>query len=313
MVPAPAGATETVAQALSVPKLGVGLAYQAQLRPFMEERGSEFDFVEVVPEVVWNDLGPGRHPRYVDDPGARAFLDAQSRVRPVVPHSIGLSIGSAHRFDREHLEQMALWHDWLRFPWHSDHLAFHLAEGEREVNLNLTMPLPLDGETLELVSSRVVEVQERVKAPFLLENNVYYFEMAGQEHDEATFLNELHRQTGCGILLDLHNLYVNACNLGWNTHRFLDRLDLDAVVEVHLAGGMQFDGFYLDAHSGPTPRAVWSLLDAVLPRCRNLGGVVFELFGTWYAKLGEEGLLRQLGKMQERWARHQPRPERIVA
>jgi uncharacterized protein (UPF0276 family) len=312
-MPAFAVATEPASEALAVPKLGVGLAYQPQLRPFMEERPGTFDFLEVVPEVIWNDLGPGRLPRYVHDAQGRAFVEAQSRVRPVVPHSIGLSIGSAHRFDREHLEQMARWHEWLRFPWHSDHLAFHLAQGDGEVNLNLTMPLPLDGETLELVSSRVLEVRERVGAPFLLENNVYYFEMAGQDYDEATFLNELHRRTGCGILLDLHNLYVNACNLGWNTRRYLDRLDLDAVVEVHLAGGMQFDGFYLDSHSGPTPRSVWSLLDAVLPRCRNLGGVVFELFGTWYGKLGEEGLLRQLGRMQERWALHQPQPERRVA
>jgi uncharacterized protein (UPF0276 family) len=302
-----------VTKTISVPRLGVGLGYQPQLRPFLEARADTFDFLEVGPEVVWNDLGPGRHPRYVEDPGTRAFLQSQSKSKAILPHSIGLSIGSAHRFDREHLEQMARWHDWLRFPWHSDHLAFHLAQGDGEVNLNLTMPLPLDGETLELVASRVHEVRERIAAPFLLENNVYYFDIPGQEYDEASFLNELHRQTGCGILLDLHNLYVNVQNLGWSAHRYLDRLNLDAVMEIHLAGGMQFDGLYLDAHSGPTPRSVWSLLDAVLPRCRNLGGVVFELFGTWYGKLGEEGLLRQLGRMQERWARHQPQPERIVA
>ena len=311
---APAVEGESVTHGLVVPKLGVGLGYQAQLRPFMEAQPSTFDFIEVVPEVIWNDLGPGRAPRYVDDADARAFLEAQSRVRPVVPHSIGLSIGSAHRFDREHVEQMARWHDWLRFPWHSDHLAFHLAaEGDGEVNLNLTMPLPLDEESLDLVSARVIEVQERVGAPFLLENNVYYFDLEGQDYDEPTFLNALHRRTGCGILLDLHNLYVNATNLGWSPHRYLDRLDLDAVVEVHVAGGMQFDGFYLDSHSGPVPRSVWSLLDLALSRCPNLGGVVFELFGTWYGKLGEEGLLKQLGRLHERWARHQPAPERRVA
>jgi uncharacterized protein (UPF0276 family) len=299
----------------AAPKLGIGLSYQVQMRPFMEARGDRFDFIEVVPEVVRNDLGPGRSPRYVDDPGGHAFLAAQSRVRPIIPHSIGLSIGSAHRFDREHLAQMARWHEWLRFPWHSDHLAFHLAEGAGgdEVNLNLTMPLPLDRGTLELVAARVAEVRRAVPAPFLLENNVYYFEMAGQDYDEAAFLNELHRASGCGLLLDLHNLHVNATNLGWNAHRFLDRLDLDAVVEVHVAGGMEFEGFYLDAHSGTIPRPVWTLLESVLPRCRNLGGVVFELFGTWYGKVGEEALLRQLDRLKERWVRHQPSAERVVA
>ena len=313
-MPSPLGVREAAVQAQAVPKLGIGLAYQPQLRPFMETRGAAFDFIEVVPEVVWNDLGPGRTPRYVDDPEARAFLDAQARTRPILPHSIGLSIGSAHRFDREHLAQMARWHEWLRFPWHSDHLAFHLAEGDGvEVNLNLTMPLSLDGETLELVlvarrggagaRGRPVPAREQ---RLLLRDVRAGLRRGGIPERAAPRDGLRHPARPAQPLRERHQP-------GLERDRFLDRLNLDAVVEVHVAGGMQFDGFYLDAHSGPTPRAVWSLLDAVLPRCRNLGGVVFELFGTWYGKLGEEGLLRQLGRMQERWARHQPQPERSVA
>lgn len=294
-------------------RLGIGLAYQPQLRSFIESHAGAFDFLEVAPEVVWTDRGPGRVPRYFPDPAARAFLDAQSRTRPIVLHGSGLSIGSAHRFDREHLGQLARWHDWLRFPWHSDLLSFHLAEGDGEVNLPLALPLPLDGETLELVSQRVAEVRRRVPAPFLLANNAYYYELSGQDHDEASFLNALHRESGCGIRLDLHHLHANARNLGWNLHRYVDRLDLDAVVELHVSGGLEHHGFQLAARSGAPPRAVWSLLDLVLPRCRNLGGVVFEVSGSWFERLGEEGLLRTLGRLQERWVRHQPQGERIVA
>lgn len=302
------------AAALRVPKLGVGLAYQVQLRPFLEKRGEEFDFLEVVPEVVWNDLGPGRDVRYVPDPDATAFLEQQARDRPVIPHSIGLSIGSAHRFDREHVAQMARWHDWLRFPWHSDHLAFHLAAhedpGQGEMNVNLTLPLPLDQETLELVAARAAEVRRAVPAPFLLENNVAYFRMPDEDYGEPEFLNAFHRLSGCGLLLDLHNLYVNSRNLGVDAAAYLERLDLDAVVELHVAGGMEMDGFYLDAHSGAVPEPVWAMLEDVLPRCPNAGGVVFELFGSWYEPLGEDGLRRQLDRMRGTWSRHQPEPER---
>jgi uncharacterized protein len=311
---AAAAPSEPQAAALHVPKLGIGLGYQAQLRPFLEKRGGEFDFLEVVPEVVWNDLGPGRQTRYVPDPSATAFLEEQSRVRTVIPHSIGLSIGSAHRFDREHVEQMALWHRWLGFPWHSDHLAFHLAEhhgpDEGEVNLNLTLPLPLDHDTLDLVAGRVAEMQAAVPVPFLLENNVSYFRMPDEDYDEAEFLAALHRESGCGLLLDLHNLYVNERNLGIDAGAFLERLPLEAVVEVHVAGGMEMDGFYLDAHSGPVLEPVWRMLERVLPRCPNLGGVVFELFGSWYEPMGEEGLRRQLDRMRSLWARYQPVPAR---
>ena len=306
--------TEAAPQAApSVPKLGVGLGYQAELQPFLESRGGDFDFVEVVPEVLWNDRGPGREPRYIPDPDGTAFLQGLRREKTIVPHSTGLSIGSAHRFEREHVEQMARWHDWLQFPWHSDHLSFHLAEHGGEVNVDMALPLPLDLETLDLVAARVAEVLSRVPAPFLLENNAHYFKMSDQDMGEAAFLNALVRRSGCGLLLDLHNLYVNSRNLGLDPYAYLERLDLDAVVELHVAGGMEVQGYYLDAHSGPTPEPVWSLLRDVLPRCRNLGGVVFELFGSWYEPMGEDALRRELGRLRELWARYQPEPVRRVA
>ena len=156
--------------------LGIGLGYQVQLRHYIETRGERFDFLEVVPDILWTDLGHGHRPRYRDIASEVAFIRAMARTIPVIPHSIGLSIGSAHRFEREHVEQMARWFDWLRFPWHSDHLAFHLTEGQpQEINLNLTMPVSLDRATLERVAGRINHVQRRIAAPFLIDNNVSYF------------------------------------------------------------------------------------------------------------------------------------------
>lgn len=294
---------------VTVPKLGVGLAYQAQLRPFIERSSDAFDFLEVVPDILWTDLGWGSDPRYVEDAAGTGFLEQVGVAMPVIPHSIGLSIGSAHRFDRDHVEQMARWYEWLRFPWHSDHLAYHLAEHDGgELNLNLTMPLPLDRETLEMLTARVLEVRRRIPVPFLLENNVYYFVLQEQELDEAEFLTALGESSGCGLLLDLHNLYVNCRNHGSDPFAFLDRLDLDRVLELHVAGGMEFEGFYLDAHSGPSPEPVWELLEWVLPRCPNVGDVVFELFGSWFEPMSQDRLHAQLARMRDVWARHQPAP-----
>jgi uncharacterized protein (UPF0276 family) len=295
----------------AVDKLGVGLGYQAELRPFIENFSGAFDFLEVVPDILWNDLGRNFTPRYVEDPNGTAFLHQVMRAKPVVPHSIGLSIGSAHRFNRDHVAQMARWHAWLKFPWHSDHLAYHLAEhGAGEINLNLTMPLPLDQETLELLTTRVIEIRERIPVPFLLENNVYYFIFEQQDLDEAKFLNALCESSGCGLLLDLHNLYVNCRNHGTDAIAFLEQLDLDRVIELHVAGGMEFEGFYLDAHSGPSPEPVWKLLEWVLPQCSYVGGLVFELFGSWFEPMGAESLHRQLSRMKDLWSRYQPEPEK---
>lgn len=311
----------------TIPRLGVGLAYQPALRGFIVEHAEAFDFLEVVPDILWTDRGPGESPRYVEDQAGVAFLREVRRAKRVVPHSIGLSIGSAHRFNRAHLDQLAAWHDWLDFPWHSDHLSYcltaicllqrraatgHAFAPDAEMNVGLTMPLPRDRETLDLLLPRIAEVRARVAAPFLLENNVAFFDLPGAEYSEAGFLNALCEGAGCGLVLDLHNLYVNSRNLGVDPDRFLDELDLDAVVEIHVAGGMEYGGYYLDAHSGPIPEPVWRFLDRVVGRCPNLGGVVFELFGSWFPEMGAERLSAELRQMRACWSRYLPEPAGVA-
>ena len=286
-----------------LPKLGVGLAFQAPLRPLIERAGEDLDFLEVVPDIVWTDLGPGKSPRYVDDDAALEFLGRMQRSRPLVPHSIGLSVGSAHHFERDHVRQMRSWWERFPFPWHSDHLAYHLAEHQGQVmNVGITVPLARDREVLDLLIPRIDEVLQSIPVPFLLENNVYYFDIPDAEMDEPTFFNALCDESGCGLLLDLHNTYTNARNHGWDSLAFLSRLNLEHVGEIHVAGGMELDGTYLDAHSGPVPGPVWDLLEWTLPRCPNVGGVVFELFGSWFDTVGEQRVREDLRRMKDIWA-----------
>jgi uncharacterized protein len=290
----------------ALPKIGVGLAYQAPLRSMIEDSGAGLDFVEVVPDMLWTDFGPGHSPRHLDDFEGIALLDRIRRDRLVVAHSIGLSIGSAHRFDVEHIAQIHRWHERFCFPWHSDHLAYHMAEhAGREMNVGITLPLARDRQTLDLLIPRVREVQRRIPAPFLLENNVYYFDIPDAEMAEADFLNALCHESGCGLLLDLHNVYTNARNHGTDPWTLLSAIDLVLVGEIHVAGGMALDGFYLDAHSDTVPEPVWELLDWTLPRCPNIGGVVFEIFGSWVEPVGMERIQDDLRRLQRLWSRHQ--------
>lgn len=299
-------ATSAAPAESAVPKLGVGLAYQGPLRSFIESEHELLDFLEVVPDILWTDRGVGENPRYIEDADSVAFIGQVHSSVPIIPHGIGLSIGSAHRFNVDHIEQLAGWHARFQFPWHSDHLSYNLAQnGTHEINTGVTLPLPHDRATLDLLVPRIHEIQRRVPIPFLLENNVYYFELADQEFEEADFLNALCRESGCGLLLDLHNLYVNSRNLRTDPMKFLDRLNLDAVIEIHLAGGMELNGFYLDAHSGAVPPPVWKLFERALPSCPNLRGVTFELFGSWVSSVGEQKVARELAQMKELWARYQ--------
>jgi uncharacterized protein (UPF0276 family) len=285
----------------NLPKLGVGISFQGAMLSFVTESLDHFDFVEIIPDSLWNNRGQGADPRYEEKPETLEFLDWLSERKPLVGHSIGLSIGSADHFDRGHVAQIRRWQQRYRFPWHSDHLSFNRLDhvSGHTMDMGFTMPVPYDQPVLEMLAEKVRYVQSRVPVPFLLENNVYYFDIPEQEMSEPEFLSHLTRITGCGLLLDLHNIHVNSRNHGFDAWEFLQQLDLSRVVEIHLAGGMERDGVYLDSHSGPCPPEVWDLFDKVVPRAPNLSGVVFEVFGSYFERLEPGVVLAEVERARE--------------
>jgi uncharacterized protein (UPF0276 family) len=130
--------------------------------------------------------------------------------------------------------------------------------------------------------------------PLIFENGVVHTPVPHTDLSEAQFLNELCQRTGCGVLLDLHNVHVNTVNLGIDAEAFVGALNLDNVQEMHIAGGNELYGVYLDSHAGPCPPEVWQLLDSVVPRCANLKGVTYEFHESYYPTLGEAGVLGEL-------------------
>jgi uncharacterized protein (UPF0276 family) len=136
----------------------------------------------------------------------------------------------------------------------------------------------------------------RLTCPFLLENNVYYFRYPDQDLSEEEFLNRLCDRSGCGVLLDLHNLYTNSVNHHFPADEYLGNLDLANVTEIHIAGGVPMMGFHTDSHTGPVLDPVWRLLEAVVPLAPRLRGVTFEFHESSYGLLGESGILEQIDR-----------------
>jgi uncharacterized protein (UPF0276 family) len=286
--------------------LGVGIMLSPALRGLLQSDPGIVDYVAVIPDTLWVDHGRGESTRYTHIDESVRFLDWLSERQPIVGHSIGLSIASADLFDKEHVAEIARWQSRYAFPWHSDHLSYSRLRAAQGGDRHTALPLPppYDAEVLQLVSERVEVVQAQVHAPFLLENNVFYVDIPAQEMSEPEFLNALTARTGCGLLLDVHNLYTNAQNHGLDPHAFLDELDTDSIVEVHVAGGEEFAGMYTDAHSGACPEQVWQLLDRVLAEAPHVGGVTFELEPSYYARLREAGVREQLSRARAIWDRH---------
>jgi uncharacterized protein (UPF0276 family) len=284
-----------------LPRLGVGVMYNPALPQFLRTDLDAIDFLEVTSDMFWTDRGAGHEPRFEELESWIDILDWAVTRRPVVAHNIGLSIGNAGSFDLAYVEHLARWQRRYGFPWQSDHLSFAevtAADGS-EHHAGVAVPLPYDRDVLDMIATRVATVQAMVTSPFLLENSVYFLTFRDQDMTEPQFLNELTARTGCGVLLDIHNLYANARNHGFDEHDFLNELDLTRVVEVHIAGGTEFAGMYTDSHSGPCPERVWQLLGYVAPRAPNLRAVTFEFHDSYYGALGPSGVRAQLDRARE--------------
>jgi hypothetical protein len=290
----------------TLPTLGVGVLYNPSLPDFLRAELETVDYLEITPDMFWTDHGPGNDPQYEELESWVEFLDWIAKRRPVVAHNIGLSIGNAGRFDVDYIRHIESWNQRYHFPWHSDHLAFADVTGPdgHIRNAGSALPLPYDFEALDMLVERVNKVQEIVPVPFLLENNVYFIVFPEQQMTEPQFLNALAERTGCGILLDVHNLYANARNHRFDAFDFLKELDLTRVVETHIAGGSEFAGMYTDSHSGPCPEPVWDLLEYVVPRAPNLRGITFEFHDSYYPFLGPEGVREQLTRARSIFTPH---------
>ena len=219
------------------------------------------EFATGAPRVEWlealseNYLVPGGKPLH--------FLDRIADRYPVVLHGVSLSIAGPAPLDIDYLRSLKALATRVQAAWISDHLCWTGANG---VNLHDLLPFPFTGEALDHVASRVQRVQEFLRAPLVLENVSSYLQFPEDEMTEAEFMAALVRRTGCGLLLDVNNVYVNSINHGFDADRFLQALPPGAVRQVHLAGHSDEGGFLVDTHDAPVCEAVWALYERAVRR-----------------------------------------------
>jgi uncharacterized protein (UPF0276 family) len=256
--------------------LGVGILYTPSLRSLLQRNPDAFDHVGVVPEAFWPDVDPADPDRAGGDETGLALLDAIAALRPVVAHGLRLSIGGKGALDRAHLARIADWHARFRFRWYSEHLA--VVDGTPSApDTDGVSPLPYDRAALRRVADRVREIQALLPIPFLLENNVYPAGVPQQEMSEPAFLNRLCAATGCGLLIDVHNLCLNAQRCGIDALAFLDRIDFSRVVEIHVGAGQTREPAAGFAPRALRPPSVHELLEAAMWRASKLRAVTIEV------------------------------------
>ncbi len=206
-------------------------------------------FLEVHSE---NYFGRGGVPHY--------YLERLGTRYPLSFHGVGLSLGSTDPLDENHLDRLRELEQAYRPALVSEHLSWSSVGG---VFTNDLLPLPLTLESLDHFSRRVDHVQSRLGRRLLVENPSTYLELTDSRIDETEFLNTLAARTGCGILLDVNNVFVCATNHDFDANAYIEAIDADSVAEIHLAGHVEnrFDGgtILIDSHNRPVCDAVWKL------------------------------------------------------
>lgn len=235
----------------SIPYLGSGLGYREELADGIAAARDEIDFVEVLAD------------NYISRP---QLLDELREIRdlyPVIPHGVGLSIGTVGPVPPDYLAGMKRVSDVSGAPYYSDHLCMTKVPG---IDLHHLAPIWRTEEVLESIIGKVDTIQQTLGKPLVLETISYLVDF-DSPISEPDFYHRLTERTGCGILLDLTNVYSNSVNHLFDPLEYLLRLPLDHVVQVHLAGGFWAHGVLIDGHSHPVPEEVWELLAEL---CRRI-------------------------------------------
>lgn len=194
---------------------------------------------------------------YMDSHGrARFHLEKIRADHPVGLHGVSLSLGSADGVSETYLDALAELVQHIDPFLISDHLCFSASGKHYSHDL---LPLPMNAEAVATAAANIQRVQERLGRQILVENISTYVRTAADSMSEAEFVRAVVERSGCGLLLDVNNVFVNAFNHGFDAKACIDAMPLAAVQEIHLAGHSPRADYLFDNHVGPVPQAVWDL------------------------------------------------------
>jgi len=232
-----------------------GIGWRAPHHAAVLEQKPAIGFLEVHAE---NHMGGGRR---------MTVLEQARRDYPIAVHGVGLSLGSAAAVDAVHLEKLEALVATVEPMLVSEHVAWCRQDG---VYLNDLLPLPYTEEALQVLVRNIERVQDRLKRPILMENPSTYLAFTHSTIEEGPFLAEMARRTGCGLLLDVNNLYVNERNHGLPARAAMAALDPATVQEIHVAGHHVAElgdaTLLIDDHGSCVADPVWDLYRAAVVR-----------------------------------------------
>ncbi len=230
--------------------LGVGVGYKPQHFDDLQAEPGQLAWLEIHAE---NYMGAGGRPH--------AHMRHLSETFAISCHGVGLSIGGETPLDQDHLDRLKALIAWLKPAQFSEHLAW----SSHGMNFyNDLLPVPYNQTTADRVVDHINQVQDHLNTRMLLENPSNYLAFSDSDMAEVDFLRHVSDRTGCGLLLDINNVFISATNQGYSAEGYIDAYPLDRVGEIHLGGHEgdvddRGDTLLIDSHSRPVVDPVWDL------------------------------------------------------
>jgi uncharacterized protein len=279
------------------PALGVGITYSSTIEPLVERRPDLVQVLEIEPQTLWLKARDSDRPYRANPEVLDHLLDLPGHK---LVHSVGTPVGGTVRPDPAQLPLLRETIERLDAPWASDHLSFNQTP---EFATGFFLPPRQTLVGVETVTRAIDDLQQALSVPIAVETGVNYLRPRADELPDGEFVARVVEKADCGLLLDLHNVFTNGLNGRQPLGEYLDELPLERVWEVHLAGGMELEGFWLDAHSGAIPDPLYKVCEDVIPRLPNLGAIIFEIFPSFVPEVGLELVEEQLERLHALWAR----------
>ena len=218
-------------------------------------------------QVGWFEIHPEN---YMVAGGPRlAVLEALCADYPLSMHGVGLSLGGGERLDPHHLADLKRLVDRFEPAMLSEHIAWSSHDGLYMADL---LPTPMTQKSLDQLVEAIDEVQVATGRKILIENPTSYLALPQNSIPEIDFITEAARRSGCGLLIDVNNIYISACNLGFDASDYVDAIPGDLIGEIHLAGheadanANADENVLIDTHSRPVADPVWALFDRLITR-----------------------------------------------
>ncbi|HHS2923574.1 TPA: DUF692 domain-containing protein [Legionella pneumophila] len=235
-----------------LPYLGFGLGLRPNYYEEILTSKPDLDWFEILTE---NYLIPGGKPLY--------YLDKIREYYSIVMHGVSLSLGSTDPLNWDYLKQVQELASRIEPVWISDHLCW---TGIHGLNTHDLLPVPYTTEAIQHIVSRIQEIQDFLKRPFLIENVSSYLTYKQSEMSEWDFILEIVKQSGCYLLLDVNNVYVSSFNHNFDPMAYINSMPPGRVAQIHLAGHTNHGDYIIDTHNAPVIEPVWDLYEATIQR-----------------------------------------------